>query len=86
MCEGSSYFKRAHILGVSPDEMKLSPINAIASSSSRSKDWEDVVTAHAGETSARTWRVQDKKIGAWTFDMDEGEVQVSCRFIPKDDS
>ena len=74
---GQSLIKKSMGLGVSADELKLPPITAISSSSTRSKDWEDVLTAHAEETSARTWRTQDKKMGAWSFEMDKGVVQAS---------
>lgn len=66
-------------MGMSPDELKLAPITAISSSSMRAKDWEDVLTAHAEERGARTWRVLDGRIGAWVLDMDQGAVQVCTK-------
>lgn len=73
--------KRALGLGLSADELKLPAISALSSSSTRSKDWEDVLTAHTDDTGARTWKVQDKKLGAWTMEMEEGAVQVSLQRI-----
>jgi U3 small nucleolar RNA-associated protein 21 len=76
LSQGQAIVKKALGMGMSPDELKLPPITAISSSSMRSKDWEDVMTAHAEERGARTWRVLDSRIGAWVMDMDEGAVQV----------
>jgi U3 small nucleolar RNA-associated protein 21 len=71
--------KKAIGLGVSVDNLKSQPIIGISSSSTRSKDWDDVLTAHAEDSSARTWRVQDKRLGDWMFDMEEGgAVQAVC--------
>jgi U3 small nucleolar RNA-associated protein 21 len=47
--------------------LKFPPVTSIAYSSTRSKDWDDVVTAHAEETFARTWTVQNKRIGKHTL-------------------
>jgi U3 small nucleolar RNA-associated protein 21 len=63
-------------MGMSADELKLAPITAMSSSSTRAKDWEDVLTAHADEQGARTWRVLDSRIGAWVLEMEQGAVQV----------
>ncbi|KAK4684110.1 U3 small nucleolar RNA-associated protein 21, partial [Tremellales sp. Uapishka_1] len=73
-----SLIKKAIGLGVSVDNLKFQPITSISSSSTRSKDWEDVVTAHLDDSIARTWRVQDKRLGAWAFEVEEGVVQAVC--------
>lgn len=73
--------KKAVDLAVSVSSLKFPPITALASSSTRSKDWEDVVSAHADDAFARTWRVQDKKLGQWAYGMDEGVVQVSSTIM-----
>lgn len=71
-----SFYKRAINLGVSVGSLKAPPITAISSSATRSKDWEDVITAHADDAFARSWRVQEKRLGQWEFEVDEGVVQV----------
>ncbi|WWC70746.1 uncharacterized protein I206_104697 [Kwoniella pini CBS 10737] len=71
-----SLIKKAIGLGVTVDHLKYPQITAISSSSIRSKDWEDVVTAHADDAVARTWRVQEKRLGPWTFEMDSGVAQA----------
>lgn len=74
-----SLIKKAIGLGVSADELKFPPITALSSSSTRSKDWEDVLTAHAEDSTARTWRVQDKRLGQSEFELEEdGAVQAVC--------
>ena len=78
LSQGKSLIKKALGLGLSADELKLPPITAISSSSTRAKDWEDVLTAHADETSARTWRVLDSRIGAWNLEIEDGVIQAVC--------
>lgn len=59
--------------------MKYPPITAMSSASIRSKDWEDVLTAHADDPAARTWRVQEKRVGPHVFAFDDGAaVQAVC--------
>lgn len=45
-------------------------------STSRSKDWDDVVTTSEGESLGRTWSVESKRVGKWTL-TGEGSMQVS---------
>jgi U3 small nucleolar RNA-associated protein 21 len=51
----------------------------VAYSSTRSKDWEDVLTAHTGETFARTWSVREKKLGKWSMGGAEKAKGVSAK-------
>jgi U3 small nucleolar RNA-associated protein 21 len=64
-------------LGTSAASLKLPPITAISSATIRSKDWDDVLTSHAEDPIARTWWVQEKRIGSHALEMEEGIVQVS---------
>ncbi|KAJ9115038.1 hypothetical protein QFC22_005366 [Naganishia vaughanmartiniae] len=73
-----SLAKKASNLSVSVTSLKFQPVLAISSSSTRSKDWEDVVTAHVNDSYARTWRVQDKKAGRWALDVQDGAVKTVC--------
>ncbi|WVQ86757.1 hypothetical protein IAS59_000473 [Cryptococcus gattii] len=73
-----SLVKKAIGLGVTVDHLKFPPITAISSSSMRSKDWEDVLTAHSEDAVARTWRVQEKRLGPWTFELEDGYAQSVC--------
>ncbi len=67
--------------------LKYPPVTAIASASIRSKDWEDVVTAHMDDGFARTWRVQEKKVGRWSLKAGEGAVKVrSMTWEPGNDA
>ncbi|KAJ9115237.1 hypothetical protein QFC20_001104 [Naganishia adeliensis] len=70
--------KKASNLSVSVTSLKFQPVLAMSSSSTRSKDWEDVVTAHMNDSYARTWRVQDKKAGRWSLDVQDGAVKTVC--------
>lgn len=69
--------KKATNLGVAPSTLKLPVITSIAYSTSRSKDWDDVVTTHEGETRGRTWSVEGKRIGKFTM-LAEGSVHTTA--------
>lgn len=59
-------------------ETKAPPVTAIAVSDSEGakKDWENILTAHRGETAARTWHYEKKRLGRWVFPTsDGGEVK-----------
>ncbi|KAK4047228.1 rRNA-processing protein utp21 [Microbotryomycetes sp. JL201] len=62
-----SIIKKANHLGVKPSSLKLPLINGLAYSTSRSKDWDDVVTVSQGESLGRTWTVQNKRVGKHTL-------------------
>ena len=42
---------------------KFAPVTSLSFSTTRSKDWDDVLSAHTDESFARTWSVQNKKHG-----------------------
>ncbi|KAF5389950.1 hypothetical protein D9757_003621 [Collybiopsis confluens] len=62
-----SLAKKAGNLSIPVANLKFPPITAISFSSARSKDWDDVLTAHSDETFARTWTIQNKKLGKHNF-------------------
>lgn len=62
-----SIAKKANHLGVKPSSLKLPLITSLSYSTSRSKDWDDVVTASQGEALGRSWSVQGKRVGKWTL-------------------
>ncbi|EIW66765.1 hypothetical protein TREMEDRAFT_45592 [Tremella mesenterica DSM 1558] len=78
LSQGQSFHKRSKALGMSVSELKLAPITALSSCSIRSKDWDDVLTAHQDEPGARTWKVLDKKMGGHLLEVDDGVVQAVC--------
>ncbi|KAI5121673.1 hypothetical protein M0805_002749 [Coniferiporia weirii] len=63
--------KKATSLSTPVANLKLPPIAQLSFSSSRSKDWDDVLTAHKQESVARTWTVREKKIGKWVLNLNE---------------
>lgn len=77
LSQGQSIMKKALGMGLSADDLKLPPITALSSSATRSRQWEDVLTVHAEDNVARTWKAMDSRIGAWAFEMEQGAVQVS---------
>ncbi|THU85641.1 Utp21-domain-containing protein [Dendrothele bispora CBS 962.96] len=62
-----SLAKKATNLSIPVASLKLPPISAISHSSARSKDWDDILTAHIDETFARSWTMQNKKLGKYTL-------------------
>ncbi|KAF9063827.1 Utp21-domain-containing protein [Rhodocollybia butyracea] len=62
-----SLAKKASNLSIPVANLKFPPIASISHSSSRTKDWDDILTAHSDETFARTWTMQNKKLGKHTF-------------------
>ncbi|CEL51962.1 hypothetical protein RSOLAG1IB_00499 [Rhizoctonia solani AG-1 IB] len=71
--------QKATSLAIPVSHLKLPAITAVAYSSTRSKDWEDVLTAHTGETFARTWSVREKKLGKWSVGGAEKAKGVSAK-------
>jgi U3 small nucleolar RNA-associated protein 21 len=59
--------KKAKHLQVSVASLRAPPVVDIHYSSARSRDWDDVVTCHAGEVVGRTWSVENKRKGNSTF-------------------
>ena len=80
-----SVAKKANHLGVPPSSLKLPIITSIAYSTARSKDWDDVVTTHAGEAKGRSWSVEGKRVGKWTMPSDS-EAKVGHFFWSFDDT
>lgn len=64
-------------MGVSVSSLKAPQITSLSSSSTQAKYWEDVLTSHSDDSVGRTWRVQEKRMGAHIFEVEEGVVQVS---------
>ncbi|KAJ7063493.1 Utp21 specific WD40 associated putative domain-containing protein [Mycena amicta] len=58
-----SLAKKATSLSIPLATLKFPPITSISYSPSRAKDWDDILTGHADETFARTWTMQNKKLG-----------------------
>lgn len=62
-----SLAKKANNLSIPLTSLKFPPIIGLSYSTTRTKDWDDILTAHADETFARTWSMKDKKLGKHTF-------------------
>jgi U3 small nucleolar RNA-associated protein 21 len=62
-CGAGSLAKKATSLSIPIASLKLPPVSALAFSSTRWKDWDDVLTAHADESFARTWSLLNKRKG-----------------------
>ncbi|KAH6918289.1 Utp21 specific WD40 associated putative domain-containing protein [Coprinopsis sp. MPI-PUGE-AT-0042] len=62
-----SLAKKATSLSIPLASLKFPPITSLSYSTTRTKDWDDVLTSHADETFARTWSMQNKRLGKHTF-------------------
>ena len=72
-----SIAKKANSLSIPLTSLKFPPVTSLSFSSTRSKDWDDVLTAHHQETFARTWTVREKKVGKWhlNFEPEKGKAK-----------
>jgi U3 small nucleolar RNA-associated protein 21 len=62
-----SLAKKATSLSIPVASLKIPPINSISYSTARSKDWDDILTAHTDETFARSWTMLNKRLGKHTL-------------------
>ncbi|CEQ42504.1 SPOSA6832_04318, partial [Sporobolomyces salmonicolor] len=70
-----SIARKATRLDVRPSSLKLPLITSLAYSTARSREWDDVVSVSAEEKLGRTWSVEGKRVGKWTFEA-EGKVTI----------
>ncbi|KAG6885879.1 hypothetical protein C0993_008398 [Termitomyces sp. T159_Od127] len=66
MSQGS-LAKKATSLSIPLASLKFPPITSMSYSTTRSKDWDDILTAHSEETFARSWTMLNKKLGKHNF-------------------
>ncbi|KNE54973.1 hypothetical protein AMAG_00911 [Allomyces macrogynus ATCC 38327] len=71
---GTHATKGAKRLGITLDQIKLSPVTSIASSELTQRDWDNLVTAHENEPAARTWSFQRRAIGKHQLPATDGGV------------
>ncbi|KAF8643908.1 hypothetical protein AX16_008924 [Volvariella volvacea WC 439] len=62
-----SLSKKATSLSIPIASLKFPPITSISYSTTRAKDWDDILTAHTDETFARSWTMQNKRLGKHNF-------------------
>lgn len=62
-----SLAKKATTLSIPIASLKFPPVTSISYSSARTKDWDDILTGHADETFARSWTMQNKKLGKYNL-------------------
>ncbi|KAI0934749.1 hypothetical protein AcV5_006491 [Taiwanofungus camphoratus] len=67
-----SLSKKATSLSIPITSLKFPSITSLSYSTTRAKEWDDIITAHAEETFARTWTMKDKKLGKYTFSVAGG--------------
>ncbi|KAI9466162.1 Utp21-domain-containing protein [Lactarius psammicola] len=58
-----SLSKKASTISVPLASLKHSSVTALSFSTTRYKDWDDILTAHSDETYARTWSMLNKRLG-----------------------
>ncbi|KAL7283597.1 hypothetical protein ACG7TL_003032 [Trametes sanguinea] len=62
-----SLAKKAANLSIPITSLKFPPISSLSYSTTRTKDWDDILTAHTDEAVARTWTMKDKRVGKHVF-------------------
>ncbi|KIK30971.1 hypothetical protein PISMIDRAFT_127201 [Pisolithus microcarpus 441] len=81
-----SLARKAITLSKSLSSLKFPPVTSISFSTTRSKDWDDVLTAHVDEPLVRSWSVLNKRLGEHTWNYHEssrrntrsGSVKCVC--------
>ncbi|KAI0320117.1 Utp21-domain-containing protein [Amylostereum chailletii] len=80
-----SLAKKALTLSIPIASLKLPPVTSMAYSSTRWKDWDDILTSHSDESFARTWSMLQKKKGKHNFNSADagkkrtiGSVKAVC--------
>ncbi|MBW0470269.1 hypothetical protein O181_009984 [Austropuccinia psidii MF-1] len=63
--------KKATQLAASVSSLRMLPISDLSYSTSRSKDWDDLLTSHEGSSQAKSWSVPNKRIGKHSFSIIE---------------
>ena len=64
-----SLAKKATSLSIPITSLKFPAVTAISYSTTRAKDWDDILTAHTDEAVARTWTMKDKRVGKHVFNV-----------------
>ncbi|EEB89750.1 hypothetical protein MPER_12120, partial [Moniliophthora perniciosa FA553] len=77
-----SLSRKASSLSISAASLKLPAITALSHSAARSKDWDDILTAHTDETLARCWSMQNKKLGKHNLSFTEAAKSKGKGRIP----
>ncbi|KAF6763843.1 Utp21 specific WD40 associated putative domain-containing protein [Ephemerocybe angulata] len=72
-----SLAKKATSLSLPVASLKFPPITSLSYSPARAKDWDDILTAHADETFARTWTMQSKRLGKYTLGFADDDSAAS---------
>ncbi|KAI8452425.1 WD repeat-containing protein 36 [Phakopsora pachyrhizi] len=66
-----SLAKKASQLVAPISSLRLPLVTFMSFSTSRSKDWDDLLTCHQGSSQARSWSVQNKRIGKHSLSLRE---------------
>ncbi|KAL7754136.1 rRNA-processing protein utp21 [Sorochytrium milnesiophthora] len=63
LSQGPGINKQSKSMGVSVDQLKLPVVTAMYACELKERDWDNIITAHAGDAGARTWNYKRKAIG-----------------------
>lgn len=75
-----SMAKKAAATSVPVSSLKLPAITSLSWSATRSKDWDDILTVHSDYEPARSWSMQNKRLGKHVFKLEtasKGSVESS---------
>lgn len=78
LSQGSGKNAKAAAMGVAPRALKFAPVTSLSFSAARAKEWDGVLTGHKDEFGARTWSMQNLRIGAHVFAPPEGTDAISA--------
>ncbi|KAF9189420.1 hypothetical protein BGZ51_009596 [Haplosporangium sp. Z 767] len=69
-----SLSKKAKLLNLKIDELKLPLITTVAASPAKQKEWDNILTAHWNEPGVRSWNYQRKALGAHIMNPKDGSA------------
>jgi len=76
--------KRAQIMDVRIEELKLSPIVDFAATEARERDWCNIISAHSGEGAAFTWSFENRVIGKRVLRPDGASKTLTLKSLRTD--
>lgn len=78
-----SVVKRSKKLGLKAEQLKISPIIDFAAEEVREREWDNVVSVHLNAARARTWRMEDKRLGGHKLSLPEHVKSTIATVSPK---
>jgi len=77
-----SLARKATSLSIPIASLKFPPVHSISYSTTRYKDWDDILTSHTAETLVRSWTMLNKRLGKHAFEIADSARSVGKKRSP----